>query len=225
MHQNSIEQIKNSIFPVFFQSIQGPTTQIGVSGTGFFIDNQGHFITAHHVTTDVPPDSTLLYLGNVPDKVIPPVRILEVFSDPVRDIFIGKVEMGGLPPVNLSFDKPKIGKNVCLCGYPLAQLFQNSDGSINVGNVRQYWQPTFIIDSITANNNGKNYLGFMTQDTSLNGMSGGPVFDTDGIVYGVDVAMLTREIPQKDRGPISVHNGIVIENISIKDIYEKINIK
>jgi len=225
MYQNSIEQIKKSIFPVFFQSIQGPTTQIGVSGTGFFIDNQGHFITAHHVTTDVPPNSILLYLGNVPDKVIPPVRILEVFSDPVRDIFIGKVEMGGLPPVKLSFDKPKIGKNVSLCGYPLAQLFQNSDGSINVGNVRQYWQPTFIIDSITANINGKNYLGFMTQDTSLNGMSGGPVFDTNGIVYGVDVAMLTREIPQKDIGKISVHNGVVIENITIKDIYEKINIK
>ena len=65
MYQHSIAQIKNSIFPVFFQSIQGPTTQIGVSGTGFFIDDQGHFITAHHVTTDVPPNSTLLYLGNV----------------------------------------------------------------------------------------------------------------------------------------------------------------
>jgi hypothetical protein len=103
--------------------------------------------------------------------------------------------------------------------------FQNHDGSINVGNVRQYWQPTFIIDGITANNNGKNYLGFMTQDTSLNGMSGGPVFDIEGIVYGVDVAMLNREIPQKDRSPISVHNGIVIENITIKDIYEKINIR
>ena len=225
MFQESIEQIKNSIFPIFFQSVQGPTTQIGVSGTGFFIDNQGHFITAHHVTTDVPSNSTLLYLGNVPDKVIAPVKIIEIFSDPVRDIFLGKVESGSLPPVKLSFDKPKIGKTVCLCGYPLAQLFQNHDGSINVGNVRQYWQPTFIIDGITANNNGKNYLGFMTQDTSLNGMSGGPVFDIEGIVYGVDVAMLNREIPQKDRSPISVHNGIVIENITIKDIYEKINIR
>ncbi len=65
----------------------------------------------------------------------------------------------------------------------------------------------------------------MTQDTSLNGMSGGPVFDADGIVYGVDVAMLTREIPQKDRVPISVHNGVVIENITIQDILEKINFK
>ena len=225
MYQHSIAQIKNSIFPVFFQSIQGPTTQIGVSGTGFFIDDQGHFITAHHVTTDVPPNSTLLYLGNVPDNVISPVKIVEVFSDPVRDIFLGKVETGGLPPVKLSFDKPKVGKNVCLCGYPLAQLIQNSDGSINVGNVRQYWQPTFIIDGITASTNGKNYIGFMTQDTSLNGMSGGPVFDADGIVYGVDIAMLTREIPQKDRVPISVHNGVDIENITIQDILEKINFK
>lgn len=224
MYQQSIGQIKNSIFPVFFQTIQGPTIQIGVSGTGFFIDNEGHFITAHHVTTEVPPDSTLLYLGNVPDNVIAPVKIMEIFSDPIRDIFLGKVESGGLPPVKLSFEKPKIGKPVCLCGYPLAQLFQNPDGSINVVNVRQYWQPTFVIDSITANNNGRNYLGFMTHDTSLNGMSGGPVFDTDGTVYGVDVAMLTREIPQKDKGPFIVNNGVVIENITIKDIYEKIKV-
>lgn len=33
-----------------------------------------------------------------------------------------------------------------------------------------------------------------------------------------NVFALTREIPQKDRNPITIHNGVVIENITIKDI-------
>lgn len=224
MYQESFEKIKKSIFPIFYQSIQGDITQIGVSGTGFFIDDFGHFITAHHVTTDIPPNSTLLYLGNVPDHVITPVKIIKIFSDPERDIYLGKVEKGGLTPVKLSFEKSKIGKNVCLCGYPLAQLLKDQNGSINVSNVRIYWQPTYIIDGITAENNGKKYSGFMTQHTSLNGMSGGPVFDLNGNVCGIDVAMLSREIPQSNRPALQIDNGIVVENSTIIDIYKMINI-
>lgn len=121
-------------------------------------------------------------------------------------------------------DRPKAGKSICLCGYPLAQLSQNPDGSINVRAVRQYWQPTFIIDAVTVADNGKNYIGFMTQDISLNGMSGGPVFDTEGVVYGIDTAFVQREISQKDKPAIQVFNGIALENASIADVYAKINI-
>lgn len=224
MYQHAIQQIKNAIFPIFYQSVQGANTQLGVSGTGFFIDNFGHFITAHHVMSEVPPQSTLLYFGNVPERVIPAVPILEIYSDPSRDIFLGKVETGALPSVKLSFEKPNIGKSVCLCGYPLAQITKNPNGSLHVGNVRQYWQPTFVIDKITANIGNRYYSGFMTQDISLNGMSGGPVFDLEGTVYGVDVAFLTREIPQKDRAPIAVHNGVVVENNTLVDVYQKVNI-
>jgi hypothetical protein len=93
-----------------------------------------------------------------------------------------------------------------------------------VSAVRQYWQPTYIIDAVTIADNGKNYVGFMTQDISLNGMSGGPVFDTDGIVHGIDTAFVQREIPQKDKPAIQVFNGIALENASIADVYAKINV-
>lgn len=64
----------------------------------------------------------------------------------------------------------------------------------------------------------------MTQDISLNGMSGGPVFDTDGVVHGVDTAFVQREIPQKDKPAIQVFNGIALENASIADVFAKINV-
>lgn len=64
----------------------------------------------------------------------------------------------------------------------------------------------------------------MTQDISLNGMSGGPVFDIEGIVHGIDTAFITREIPQKENKPsIQVFNGIALENASIPDVYARIN--
>ena len=220
MYQNAIEKIKESIFPIFFVKEEGQNTTFGVSGTGFFINENGFFITALHVITEAPRGAFFQYRGNIPDHVMnPPHIIREVYRDPLRDIFLGKIDISGTIPVSLIVDKPKAGKSVCLCGYPLAQLSINVDGSLNVGNVRQYWQPTYIIDSITITDNGKNYVGFMTQDISLNGMSGGPVFDMDGIVHGVDTAFIHREIPQKDKPAIQVFNGVALENASIRDVY------
>ncbi len=225
MYQNAVEKIKKSIFPIFFVKEEGINTQIGVSGTGFFIDDKGHFITALHVIIDSPLGAFFQYRGCIPNHIVnPPQRITEVYRDPIRDIFLGKINISETIPVSIILDKPKAGKSVCLCGYPLAQLSVNVDGSINVGNVRQYWQPTYIIDAITITDNGKNYLGFMTQDISLNGMSGGPVFDTDGHVHGVDTAFIHREIPQKDKPAIQVFNGVALENASITDVYSIIGL-
>jgi S1-C subfamily serine protease len=225
MYQSAIEKIKQSIFPIFFVSVNGPNTQIGVSGTGFFIDDEGHFLTALHVITESPANASFQYRGNIPDHIInPPETITEIHRDPVRDIFLGKLNLKGTIPVSVVLDKPKAGKSICLCGYPLAQLYINPDGSINVGAVRQYWQPTFIIDTLTVVDGGKNYVGFLTQDISLNGMSGGPVFDTDGVVHGIDTAFLQREIPQKNKPAIQVFNGIALENASIADVYAKVAI-
>lgn len=225
MYQEAVSKIKNSIFPIFFVSNQGQNIQIGVNGTGFFISKDGHFLTALHVITEAPENATFEYRGNIPDHVVnPPIAIQELYRDPVRDVFLGKINLNDTIPVTFSLERPKAGKSICLCGYPLAQLGQSPDGSLNVGGVRQYWQPTYVIDAITILDQTKNYTGFITQDISLNGMSGGPVFDNTGVVYGVDTAFITREIPQKDGKPaIQVHNGVALENAAIADVYAKIN--
>lgn len=224
MYQAAIENIKNSIFPIFFESIQGNTKKIGVTGTGFFIDDQGHFLTALHVVTGIPDNASIHFRGNIPNSVTNPAIVLtEVYRDPIRDIFLGKINNAGQPAVNYSLTKPKIGKSVCLSGYPLAKLTYNPDNSLNISAVRQYWQPTFIIDEITFVKNEINYIGFMTQDTSLNGMSGGPVFDKDGIVFGVNTAFSTREIQQKNKPSIKVFNGLALGNTYITDVYGMIN--
>ena len=219
MYQDAIAQVRESIFPVFFQVRRDEGAQIGVSGTGFFINDEGHFITAFHVISDVPQGARVLYVGNVPrTPLAQPVELEEVWSDATRDVFIGRVAEGQLPRVSLSAEPPRPGKSVCLCGYPLARLTQNSDGSINVANVREYWQPTFVIDGVRVDINQRHYVGFMTQHTSLRGMSGGPVFDPEGLVCGMDVATLTRRIPEPNGRETVVPNGVALGIDAIRQL-------
>ncbi len=222
MYKKAIQNIKQSIFPIFFKHVQGKVTTIGVSGTGFFIDNVGHFITANHVINDAPQGSEILFAGNVPHNIIQPININEVLINEERDIYIGRVDANALPPVQLDFGNTEIGTSVCLCGYPMAQIGQNPDGSINVNNVRQYWQPTFSIDGAQINHNGMLYEGFITQDTSLRGMSGGPVFDKKGNVIGLDVATFTRQIALQNGENMPVNNGVVTSLKSVQTIIEDI---
>ncbi len=84
--------------------------------------------------------------------------------------------------------------------------------AINVDNVRVYYQPSFVLDgfkgSINVNEIERKYEAFMTRDASLPGMSGGPVFDVNGIVFGMDVACFHRDI--QGSNPMRIDNGISI---------------
>ena len=82
MYQSAIEKIKKSIFPIFFVSTNDGNMQIGVGGTGFFIDTKGHFLTALHVLTEAPTNSIFQYRGNIPDHIVnPPEVITEIYRD------------------------------------------------------------------------------------------------------------------------------------------------
>lgn len=219
MYQAAITTICHSIFPTFFELRRDNIIQLGVSGTGFFITNQGHFLTACHVVTDVPAGSRLLYAGNVPyTPLTAPIQIEELARDERMDLYVGRVPSNALAPLRFSDQEARPGKLVCLSGYPLARLARDSNDSINVSNVRPYWQLTFVIDGLSADINNREYRGFITQHTSLRGMSGGPVFDVEGLVFGVDVATLNRAIPEPDGRQTDVPNGVVVNVARIREI-------
>ena len=142
MFKKIISVVEKSIFPVFYGKPDGNLEIgiVGIIGTGFFIDNNGHFITAYHVVKGRPAGSKLYYFGNVPTsptlKFIP---IEEIVSDPKRDIFIGKINEYYLPGLKLSFEQAEIGSSVCFGGYPYNILSLNQDGSINVSKAIQHW--------------------------------------------------------------------------------------
>lgn len=219
MYEKAITKISRSIFPVFYKLRVDGITTVGISGTAFFINDLGHFITATHVAAEVPSGAKLLYAGNLPHTALDhPVEIEEVYKNDLKYIYIGKVPKFPLPGLKFTGCESAPGKSVCLGGYPLAELMINPDESVNLSNVRQYWRPTVIIDGIEAAINHGTQTGFITEHSSLNGMSGGPVFDRDGYVCGVDVSTYLREIPEPNGGKTFVRNGVVIGTLRMRDL-------
>lgn len=219
MYEEAIARISRSIFPVFYRLHINGITRVGIAGTGFFINDDGHFITSIQTVAEVPAGSRLLYAGNLPHSSLgQPVEIEEVFKDELKYIFIGRIPLPHLPGLKFTNHSSVPGQSVCLSGYPLTELFINQDESVNLSNVRQYWRPTTIIDSIEAAINHGTHGGFITEHNSLSGMSGGPVFDAGGVVCGIDVSTYLREIPEPSGGKTFVRNGVVIETAGMRDI-------
>ncbi len=211
MFADAISKLSASIFPIFFAYEQDDDVTMGVSGTGFFVDDSGLFITVDHIMNCAPAGSTYYYYGNVPDHLSQPaVEIERVASDPARDLYLGRIRRDSPRAVELSSESVRPGDYVCLSGYPMAAVSINAGGGF-VANARRYWQPTFVIDATRAIIDGRAYDGYVVGHPCFSGMSGGPVFDAAGKVRGMAVATLTRTIPELEGDPTVVRNGIVLD--------------
>jgi S1-C subfamily serine protease len=211
MYADAVAKITESIFPIFFIKSDGDRCDVGVRGTGFFLDDSGLFLTADHVIAGAPPGSTLYYYGKVPDDVCDPaVEIERVANDPAHDFYLGRVCRDFLPAVELSEEPVRAGDSVCMAGYPMTVLSINSERRL-VGSVRRYWQPTFAIDTTRVVIGNRTYDGYIVQHACLVGMSGGPVFDVEGKVRGMAAATVSRTVPDPSGSLTVVPNGVVID--------------
>lgn len=158
-----------------------------------------------------PPGSTAYYYGRTPDEVCEPVEFEPVASDAAHDLYVGRVAAADAQPAEVSDEPVRPGDSVCLSGYPLAVVDVSAEGGL-VGNVRRYWQPTFVIDATETVVEGRTYDGYIVEHACFPGMSGGPVFDVEGRLRGMAGATLTRTIPAAPgESPTVVRNAIVID--------------
>lgn len=220
MYADAVAKITESIFPIFFIGSDGDRCDAGVRGTGFFLDDRGLFLTAHHVMAGAPAGSALYYYGKVPDEVChPAVEIEYVASDPAHDLYLGRVGRDALAAVELSDERVRPGDSVCLAGYPMPVLSISSEGRL-MGSVRRYWQPTFAIDTTQVMIGQRTYDGYIVQHSCLVGMSGGPVFDMRGKVRGMAAATVSRTVPDPSGSLAVVPNGVVIDLEHIQGFLE-----
>jgi S1-C subfamily serine protease len=219
MFADAVAKLAASIFPIFYTFEHDDRPMIGVSGTGFFVDDSGFFVTVDHIMHGAPGGSTYYY-GNLPDRLSrPAVEIEPVASDPGRDLYLGRVGRDYGRPVELSDEAVRPGDSVCLSGYPMAEVSINAEGGF-VANVRRYWQPTFVIDVTQAVVESRVYDGYLVGHPCFSGMSGGPVFDVEGKVRGMAAATVTRTEPALDGDPVVVRNGIVLDREHIRAFIE-----
>lgn len=140
-------------------------------GSGFVISEDGYVVTNNHVIDGADEITVEFFSGEMLPATV-------VGKDPNTDIALLKVESEEpLPFVNFGdSDAMRVGDWVLAVGNPLGQGFSVSAGIVSQRN-----------RALSGN-----YDDFIQTDAAINrGNSGGPLFNMDGDVIGVNTAILS----------------------------------
>ncbi len=149
---------------------RGGHNTITGQGSGFFISADGYAVTNNHVvdkaeTVEVSTDDGKTHKAKV------------IGTDPRTDLALIKVEGGPFPYVKLADNTPRIGDWVLAVGNPFGL-----GGTVTAG----------IVSARGRDIGASAYDDFIQIDAPVNkGNSGGPTFDTEGNVIGVNTAIFS----------------------------------
>jgi serine protease Do len=139
-------------------------------GSGFFISADGYAVTNNHVVEKAESVTVTTDDGKVHKAKV-------IGTDPRTDLALIKVEDGPFPYVKLSNKAPRIGDWVLAVGNPFGL-----GGTVTAG----------IVSARGRDIGASAYDDFIQIDAPVNkGNSGGPTFDTDGNVIGVNTAIFS----------------------------------
>ena len=233
MFVKAIKVAKGAMFPIFrYEIISSSQGQVAVVGAGFFINSEGYFISVAHIFDNPKTSTKFLYAGRLSDEVQnPQLELKEIVRNDEYDIFVGNIKIKSPKYFYLEKKVPDIGMSVCISGYPLAEITNNTQGGLELGGVRRYFQPSFVLDRAVLNSdNGvgriRKHDGFLVRDVGLFGMSGGPVFDVGGTAVGMQGSVTKPRISKNAAGrSISVENAVAIRSNLILNLLKKNNIR
>jgi serine protease Do len=139
-------------------------------GSGFFISGDGYAVTNNHVVEKAESVQITTDDGKVHEAKV-------IGVDPRSDLALIKVEGGSFPYVKLSDKSPRIGDWVLAVGNPFGL-----GGTVTAG----------IVSARGRDIGASAYDDFIQIDAPVNkGNSGGPTFDTEGNVIGVNTAIFS----------------------------------
>jgi serine protease Do len=139
-------------------------------GSGFFISADGYAVTNNHVVDKAENVQVTTDDGKTHQAKV-------IGADPRTDLALIKVEGGPFPYVKLSDTIPRIGDWVIAVGNPFGL-----GGTVTAG----------IVSARGRDIGASAYDDFIQIDAPVNkGNSGGPTFDTDGNVIGVNTAIFS----------------------------------
>ncbi len=164
-----------SPFEKFFRQFGMPSMPNGHEiitgqGSGFFISNDGYAVTNNHVVQNaenvqVTTDDGKTFTAKV------------IGTDPRTDLALIKIDGKDFPYVKLSDTSPRVGDWVLAVGNPFGL-----GGTVTAG----------IVSARGRDIGAGPYDDFIQIDAPVNkGNSGGPTFDVDGNVIGVNTAIFS----------------------------------
>ena len=167
-------------------------------GSGFIIDVKGIVVTNNHVIKDA--EDIIIRVEGDTEYIEYKAKVIG--ADPLSDIAVLKIESNDkFLPVKLGdSDKARIGDWVIAIGNPLGL-----SGTVTSG----------IISARNRNIGLSRYEDYIQTDASINvGNSGGPLFNMEGDVIGINTAILGRE------GNIGI--GFAIPSNSAKKVIDQL---
>jgi serine protease Do len=168
---------KNDPFYEFFKRFQfqfpipRETPQHGI-GSGFIISPDGYILTNAHVVNGATDVSVKLT-----DRREFKAKV--VGNDPQEDVALLKIDASGLPAVQIGDPSTlKVGQWVIAVGSPFG-----FDNSVTAG----------IVSAMSRSLPDSGYVPFIQTDVAVNpGNSGGPLFNLDGQVVGINSQIYSR---------------------------------
>jgi serine protease Do len=148
-----------------------PRRGFGMSqGSGFFISADGYVVTNNHVVANGKTVEVVLDDGRTYDAKV-------VGTDPKTDLALLKVEGGSFPFVELAKGQARVGEWVMAVGNPFGL-----GGTVTAG----------IVSARGRDIGSGPYDDYLQIDAAVNrGNSGGPTFDLQGRVVGVNTAIFS----------------------------------
>ena len=160
----------------FFEGAPGPAPQqrqpVGGFGSGFIVSEDGYVITNAHVVDGA--DSIVVSLENRRQY-----QAELVGADAASDIAVLKIDGDELPVVKVGdSDELDVGEWVLAIGSPFGFEHTATQG---------------IVSAVARSLPNDTYVPFIQTDAAVNpGNSGGPLFNTDGEVVGVNSQIYSR---------------------------------
>jgi serine protease Do len=156
-----------------------PETRSAVSlGSGFIVSADGYIVTNNHVISGVPTDQGKVTISSItvtlPDHK--EYKATVVGKDSASDLAVLKIDAKNLPFVEFGDStKTRVGDWVIAIGNPFAL-----GGTVTAG----------IVSAIHRSIGSGPYDRYIQTDAAINqGNSGGPMFDLNGNVVGINTAI------------------------------------
>ena len=172
-------QLQNDPFYQFFRRFMGPNgmlqqreVPVRGEGSGFIVDPSGIILTNAHVVRDAKE-----VMVKLTDRREFRAKVLG--SDAATDVAVLKIDANNLPVVPLGNDKTlEVGQWVLAIGSPFG--FMNS---VTAG----------VVSAKGRSLPDEGYVPFIQTDVAVNpGNSGGPLFNTQGQVVGINSQIYSR---------------------------------
>ena len=192
--------------PEVVENVNPDETREVASGTGFYVSEDGHIITNHHVI-----DGCMDIKVQSQGELIPTIRLAE---DKQNDLALLKVSQEPRYVFALSNDSPYPLQEIVVAGFPFGDRY-SSTLKFTKG----------IVSSLAGL--GDNYSEIQIDAALQQGNSGGPIIDEYGNVVAVAVAKLDAKYMFENFGIIPENTNFGVKASAARNLLEanRVNLK